>query len=81
MRFNVDAVPAEQFAQWVDVARSGGPVLDAPAYADLAKPSKAVAPFTYSAAASGLFGRIVSAAMPPRDPSSTPHHMSQRADQ
>jgi cytochrome o ubiquinol oxidase subunit 2 len=81
MRFNVDAVPAEQFAQWVDAARSAGPVLDAQAYADLAKPSKAVAPVTYRAVAPDLFDRILSAGMMPRDPSSIPHHMSQRADQ
>jgi cytochrome o ubiquinol oxidase subunit 2 len=80
MRFNVDAVPAEKFAQWVDTARSAGPVLDAQAYADLAKPSKAVAPFTYRSAAPGLFNGIVNAGMLPRDPSSIPHHMSQRAD-
>jgi cytochrome o ubiquinol oxidase subunit 2 len=55
MRFNVDAVPVEKFAQWVDAARSAGPVLDAQAYADLAKPSKAVAPFTYRAVAPDLF--------------------------
>ena len=29
MRFNVDAVPAESFAQWVAATRSAGPVLDA----------------------------------------------------
>jgi cytochrome o ubiquinol oxidase subunit 2 len=80
MRFNVDAVPAEKFAQWVDAARSAGPVLDAPAYADLTKPSKAVAPFTYRFAAPGLFNGIVNAGMLPRDPSSITHHMSQRAD-
>jgi cytochrome o ubiquinol oxidase subunit 2 len=80
MRFNVDAVPAEKFAQWVDTARSAGPVLDAQAYADLAKPSKAVAPFTYRSAAPGLFNGIVNAGMLLRDPSSIPHHMSQRAD-
>ena len=39
MRFNVDAVPAESFAQWVDTTRNAGPLLDAQAYADLAKPS------------------------------------------
>src|SRR5258706_4285200 len=47
MRFNVDAVPAEDFARWVDAARSAGPVLNAQAYAELAKPSSAVAPFIY----------------------------------
>jgi cytochrome o ubiquinol oxidase subunit 2 len=80
MRFNVDAVPAEKFAQWVDAARSAGPVLDAPAYADLAKPSKAVAPFTYRSVAPSLFNGIVNAGMLPSDSSSIPHHMSQRAD-
>jgi cytochrome o ubiquinol oxidase subunit 2 len=81
MRFAVEAVPAEQFTQWVDATRSAGPALDPQTYADLAKPSSAVAPFTYSAAASGLFDHIVSAAMLPPAPSSTPHHMSQREDQ
>src|SRR4029077_9960139 len=60
MYFAVDAVPAEKFAQWVDAARSDGPVLDAQAYAYLVKPSKAVAPFTYRSVAPGLFTRVVS---------------------
>src|SRR5712675_2341143 len=42
MRFNVEAVPAEDFAQWVNATRAAGPALDAQAYADLAKPSHAV---------------------------------------
>src|SRR6266478_2827745 len=46
MRFKVDAVPAAQFAQWVTAARNSGPALDKATYADLAKPSQAVAPFT-----------------------------------
>jgi len=65
MRFNVDAVPAEAFARWVDAARSAGPVLDAPAYAELAKPSSSVAPFPYRAVATELFGGIVSSVMQP----------------
>jgi cytochrome o ubiquinol oxidase subunit 2 len=80
MRFTVEAVPAEQFVQWVGATRSAGPVLDPQTYADLAKPSSAVAPFTYRAAASGLFDGIVSGGTGARDPSSIPHHMSQRAD-
>ena len=40
-----------------------GPVLDAQAYADLAKPSKAVAPFTYRAVAPDLFNDILSSGM------------------
>ena len=65
MRFTVDAVPPENFAQWVDAARNAGPVLDGRAYADLAKPSQAVAPFTYRAVAPGLFNGILSSGMQP----------------
>jgi cytochrome o ubiquinol oxidase subunit 2 len=59
MHFNVDAVPTEKFAQWVDLARRAGPELNAKTYADLAKPSGAVAPFTYRAVAPDLFGSIL----------------------
>src|ERR1700730_10578125 len=55
MHFDADAVPDEKFAQWLDAARSAGPALNAQTYADLAKPSAAVAPFTYRAVAPGLF--------------------------
>jgi len=58
MRFSVNAVSAGEFSRWVDAARSAGPVLDAQAYADLAKPSAAVAPFTYRAVAPDLFNSI-----------------------
>jgi cytochrome o ubiquinol oxidase subunit 2 len=60
MRFTVDAVPAAQFAQWVTAARNSGVALDAATYADLAKPSRAVAPFTYRSVVSGLFKKILS---------------------
>jgi cytochrome o ubiquinol oxidase subunit II len=80
MRFNVEAVPPENFAKWVDATRGAGPVLDARAYADLAKPSKAVAPFTYRAVAPGLFSGILSAGMRPDDSPSITHPMSQRAE-
>jgi cytochrome o ubiquinol oxidase subunit II len=63
MRFNVDAVQAEKFAQWVDAARSDGPALDAQAYTDLAKSSKAVAPFTYRSAEPGMFDTILNSGM------------------
>jgi cytochrome o ubiquinol oxidase subunit 2 len=61
MRFAVDAVPAQQFEQWAMATRNSGPVLDAQTYADLARPSQAVAPFTYRAIAPGLFNTILSA--------------------
>jgi cytochrome o ubiquinol oxidase subunit II len=65
MRFTVDAVPPEAFAQWVAASRNAGPVLDPRSYADLAKPSKAVAPFTYGAVAPDLFNRILRADLSP----------------
>jgi cytochrome o ubiquinol oxidase subunit 2 len=80
MRFNVEAVPAEGFVQWVATTRGAGPALDAQAYADLAKPSQAVAPFTYRAVAPDLFNRISSAGMQPADASQLTHPKSQRAE-
>jgi cytochrome o ubiquinol oxidase subunit II len=80
MRFNVEAVPAENFAKWVDATRGAGPELDPQAYANLAKPSKAVAPFTYRAVARGLFNGILSAGMRPDASPSITHPMSQRAE-
>jgi cytochrome o ubiquinol oxidase subunit 2 len=80
MRFNVEAVPAEGFAQWVATTRSAGPALDAQAYADLARPSQAVAPFTYGAVVPNLFNGILSAGMQPVDRSQLTHPASQRAE-
>ena len=59
MHFDADAVTSEKFAQWVDTARSAGPELNATTYADLAKQSVAVAPFTYRSVAPGLFENIL----------------------
>jgi len=81
MRFSVDAVPAENFAQWVDATRNTGPVLDAQTYADLAKPSQAVTPFTYRAIAPNLFNGIVNGGMLPADPKQLTDTASQRAEQ
>jgi cytochrome o ubiquinol oxidase subunit II len=80
MRFNVEAVPAESFAQWVDATRNKGPVLDAPAYTDLAKPSRAVAPFTYRSVAPNLFKGILTAGMDPAGRSQLTHPASHRAE-
>jgi cytochrome o ubiquinol oxidase subunit 2 len=52
-------VTDEKFAQWLDSVRSAGPELTAKTYADLAKPSTAVAPFTYRSVAPRLFDTIV----------------------
>jgi cytochrome o ubiquinol oxidase subunit 2 len=75
MRFTVDAVPAQQFEQWVTTTRNTGPVLDAQTYADLAKPSEAVAPFSYRAVARDLFNQIVSSGSPSDDPSHLTHSL------
>jgi cytochrome o ubiquinol oxidase subunit 2 len=80
MYFNVDAIPAERFAQWVAATRTTGPVLDAQTYADLAKPSQAVAPFTYRTVAPNLFNGILSTGMQPVRPSQLTHPESQRAE-
>jgi cytochrome o ubiquinol oxidase subunit II len=64
MYFAVDAVPDEKFAQWLGATRSAGPVLDAQSYSALVKPSQAIAPFTYRAAAPDLFSTILSAGSP-----------------
>jgi cytochrome o ubiquinol oxidase subunit II len=80
MHFNVDAVPAENFAQWVAATRTSGPVLDAQSYAELARPSQAVAPFTYRAVTSDLFNRILSSAMQSSDPLCLTPSGSQRAE-
>jgi cytochrome o ubiquinol oxidase subunit 2 len=83
MYFNVDAVPAEKFAQWVAATRTNGPILDAQSYATLAKPSQAVRPFTYRAVALDLFSRILSdlsTTMQSGDPLCVAPLASQRAE-
>jgi cytochrome o ubiquinol oxidase subunit 2 len=68
MTFMADAVSAKQFDDWVTETRDIGPTLDAQSYASLAKPSKAVAPFTYRAVAPNLFNGIVMSEMQVDDP-------------
>jgi cytochrome o ubiquinol oxidase subunit 2 len=68
MTFKADAVPDANFSQWVEAARAAGPTLDAQAYADLVKPSKAVVPFTYRSVASDLFSHIAMPEMSMDDP-------------
>ena len=80
MHFDADAVPDEKFAQWLDAARSAGPELDAKTYADLAKPSAAVAPFTYRAVAPGLFDSIMVSEMQSDDAMCRSYPTSMRAE-
>ena len=81
MRFSVDAVTDNRFAQWVREARETGPVLDSQSYADLAKPSKAVAPFTYRAVSGDLFSGIVNTASAMDNPSQLICSTSHKAEQ
>ena len=59
MQFQVQALPADQFAMWAQGARGQGAALDGRGYADLSKPSSYVTPMTYGAVAPGLFDAIV----------------------
>jgi cytochrome o ubiquinol oxidase subunit 2 len=65
MHFSVRAVPAREFASWVENTRRAGPVLDRAGYTSLAQQSRDVAPFTYRRADPDLFAAIVSHAIPP----------------
>jgi cytochrome o ubiquinol oxidase subunit II len=65
MHFDVQAVPADRFSAWVDATRGNGPTLTAQSYADLARQSINVTPFTYRDVDPDLFQRIVSQALPP----------------
>ena len=81
MHFNVDAVSAEQFAQWVDLARRAGSELNAKTYADLAKPSEAVVPFTYRGVAPDFFSSILVAETQSDDAMCRSYPRSMRAEQ
>ena len=66
MHFDVQAVPAEQFAAWVDATRGKRARRSMPrATPSSAKQSMDVAPFTYRAADPGLFQQIVTQKLPP----------------
>jgi cytochrome o ubiquinol oxidase subunit 2 len=80
MVFNVEAVAHEKFSEWVDATRNVGVELNAATYAELAKPSAAVAPFTYRAVAPGLFGSIVVSEMQSDDAMCRKYPTSMRAE-
>jgi cytochrome o ubiquinol oxidase subunit II len=58
MRFEVAALPVNQFEGWIESTKAQGRTLDPAAFAMLAQPSKAVAPATYAPVAQGLFETI-----------------------
>ena len=59
MRFVVKSVSAGDFNAWLAQTRGTGSALDDAAYAELAKPSKAVPPTTYRSVDPKLFERII----------------------
>jgi cytochrome o ubiquinol oxidase subunit 2 len=65
MHFEVLALPAEQFAAWIEATRNTGATLDAGSYAALAKQSMKVTPFTFRAAEPDLFQQIVAQKLQP----------------
>jgi cytochrome o ubiquinol oxidase subunit II len=81
MHFDADAVTSEKFNQWLDGVRSTGPELNAKTYADLVKPSAAVAPFTYRSVEPGLFGKITVSEMQSDDAMCRRYPTSMRAEQ
>jgi cytochrome o ubiquinol oxidase subunit 2 len=65
MNFQVQSVPAADFAGWVQRARGSGPVLDQGAYAQLARQSRNVTPYSYRAVDPRLFQDIATMAIAP----------------
>jgi cytochrome o ubiquinol oxidase subunit II len=59
MRFDVRAVPADEYQAWLASTRTGTSHLDADRYAQLAAPSRADEPATFGDVTSGLFDGIV----------------------
>jgi cytochrome o ubiquinol oxidase subunit 2 len=58
MNFQVKSVAPADFAAWASAAKGAGAPLDQAAYAQLAKQSRAVKPYTYSAVDPQLFQAI-----------------------
>jgi cytochrome o ubiquinol oxidase subunit 2 len=65
MHFEVEAATARDFSAWVDKARAAGPSLTPESYAELAKQSSDVAPFTYRNVEPDLFRKIVTQVLRP----------------
>lgn len=59
MRFNAEAVPKQEFDQWVTSSKSDSKDLNKTTYATLAKPSKNNSPLTYGTYEPNLYDTIV----------------------
>jgi cytochrome o ubiquinol oxidase subunit II len=64
MRFDVDAVPTEEFQAWVSEVRTKSGVLDGPTYTQLALPSRVKGTATFAEVSVGLFDAIVAGRLP-----------------
>jgi cytochrome o ubiquinol oxidase subunit II len=64
MRFDVDAVPTEEFQAWVGEVRTKSGVLDGPTYAQVARPSRVKGTATFAKVSMGLFDAIVAGSLP-----------------
>jgi cytochrome o ubiquinol oxidase subunit II len=80
MHFDVRAVPAEEFAAWIDATRNNGAILDAASYTALAKQSANIQPFTYRSIDPGMFQKIVTQLLPPGPGPETPETGAPRTE-
>jgi cytochrome o ubiquinol oxidase subunit 2 len=65
MHFEVRALPADDFAQWLASAKGSGDRLDAASYAELAKQSEDKRPKSFGSIDQSLFAAIVDETAPP----------------
>jgi cytochrome o ubiquinol oxidase subunit 2 len=65
MQFQVKSVAPAEFASWAQSVRGAGPMLDPVAYAELARQSQRVTPFTYSGVDPQLFHAIATQKIAP----------------
>lgn len=59
MQFNASAVPAEDFAAWVEDIQTGGPKLTHDKYRQLAEPSVPAGPSYFASVEDGLFESVI----------------------
>jgi cytochrome o ubiquinol oxidase subunit 2 len=65
MQFQVRSVPDAEFAAWVQSAKGAGKALDRAAYAQLARQSQNVKPYTYASVDPKLFDAVAMQHIPP----------------
>jgi cytochrome o ubiquinol oxidase subunit 2 len=65
MHFEVHVLPPDQFTAWANTAKTNGPALDDQSYAELAKQSTKVTPFTYRSVEPALFDKIITQKLAP----------------